>query len=63
MWLWNRWLGQPTKREADKNRTHKHTPANTGERRLRGDPPTHTHAHTGTNMIYDLVFRPDSILS
>lgn len=22
MWLWNRWLGQPTKREADKNRTH-----------------------------------------
>lgn len=24
MWLWNRWLGQPTKRTADKNRAHKH---------------------------------------
>lgn len=25
MWLWNRWLGQPTKRVADKNISHKHT--------------------------------------
>lgn len=24
MWLWNRWLGRPTKRDADKKRLHTH---------------------------------------
>lgn len=52
MWLWNRWLGQPTKREADKNRAHKHTHAN----RLAQSPQlAHTkqmHAHTHTKVYY-----------
>lgn len=52
MWLWNRWLGQPTKRKADKNRAHKHTHAN----RLAQSPwLAHTkqmHAHTHTKVYY-----------
>lgn len=78
MWLWNRWLGQPTKREADKNRAHKHTHAS---RLARSPQLAHTkqmHAHTHIKIHYvcpcfvlslpsvlisDLVFHSHSVSS
>lgn len=41
MWLWNRWLGQPTKREADKNKS-----TQTQESTLPSHKKPDVHAHT-----------------